>query len=109
MYLIICRCLYKCIYFFFSLDDILHKLASKVDHSQKFSVCVTRSNFFHRSLQQWKRQKKTTPKSSLNVCFVGEAGIDTGAIRKEFLTGSYALHQFVFLKIIYFLIFEACA
>nr|XP_055023955.1 uncharacterized protein LOC129414078 isoform X2 [Misgurnus anguillicaudatus] len=32
------------------------------------------------------RQKKSTPKCSLKVCFVGEAGIDTGAIKKEFLT-----------------------
>ncbi|XP_073679691.1 G2/M phase-specific E3 ubiquitin-protein ligase-like [Garra rufa] len=69
-----------------SLDDILQNLAEQVDNSQTFSVCVTRSNFFHRALQQWKRQKKSTPKCSLKVCFVGEAGIDTGAIKKEFLT-----------------------
>nr|XP_055023954.1 uncharacterized protein LOC129414078 isoform X1 [Misgurnus anguillicaudatus] len=69
-----------------SLDDILQNLAEQVDNSQTFSVCVTRSNFFHRAIQQWKRQKKSTPKCSLKVCFVGEAGIDTGAIKKEFLT-----------------------
>lgn len=79
---------------FFSLDDILQKLAGQVDNSQAFSICVTRSNFFHRALQQWKRQKRSTPKCSLNVCFVGEAGIDTGAIKKEFLTGNYPLHFF---------------
>ncbi|XP_076829285.1 uncharacterized protein LOC143475336 isoform X4 [Brachyhypopomus gauderio] len=35
---------------------------------------------------QWQRQKKTSPKCRLRVTFFGEAGIDTGALSKEFLT-----------------------
>ncbi|KAL6455860.1 hypothetical protein MHYP_G00357110 [Metynnis hypsauchen] len=37
-------------------------------------------------MQQWQRQKKTSPKSRLKVTFFGEAGIDTGALSREFLT-----------------------
>ncbi|XP_042609898.1 uncharacterized protein LOC109078860 [Cyprinus carpio] len=38
-------------------------------------------------MQQWQRQKKTSPKCRLKVTFFAEAGIDTGALTKEFLTG----------------------
>ncbi|XP_031166241.1 uncharacterized protein LOC116057789 [Sander lucioperca] len=37
-------------------------------------------------MQQWQRQKKTSPKCRLKVTFFAEAGIDTGALTKEFLT-----------------------
>uniref|UniRef100_A0A1A7YVL2 HECT domain-containing protein n=1 Tax=Iconisemion striatum TaxID=60296 RepID=A0A1A7YVL2_9TELE len=37
-------------------------------------------------MQQWQRQKKTSPKCRLKVTFFGEAGIDTGALSREFLT-----------------------
>ena len=36
---------------------------------------------------QWQRQKKSSPASQLKVNFLGEAGVDTGALRKEFLVG----------------------
>ncbi|XP_030591233.1 uncharacterized protein LOC115784225 isoform X2 [Archocentrus centrarchus] len=44
------------------------------------------STFQSRGMQQWQRQKKTSPKSRLKVTFFGEAGIDTGALSREFLT-----------------------
>ncbi|XP_052461743.1 G2/M phase-specific E3 ubiquitin-protein ligase-like [Carassius gibelio] len=37
-------------------------------------------------MQQWQRQKKTSPKCRLKVTFFAEAGIDNGALTKEFLT-----------------------
>ncbi|XP_074524804.1 uncharacterized protein LOC141789325 [Halichoeres trimaculatus] len=39
-----------------------------------------------RGLAQWKRQKKALPTNQLKVTFIGESGVDTGALRKEFLT-----------------------
>ncbi|XP_035770538.1 uncharacterized protein LOC102791195 [Neolamprologus brichardi] len=50
------------------------------------SECCERSNMVERGLAQWKRQKKALPTNQLRVTFIGEAGIDTGALRKEFLT-----------------------
>ncbi|RXM34030.1 hypothetical protein EOD39_14502 [Acipenser ruthenus] len=44
------------------------------------------SSLFQRDLQQRQRQKNPSPECSLHVSFVGEAGIDTGALQKEFLT-----------------------
>ncbi|KAK1897864.1 Ribosomal RNA small subunit methyltransferase H, partial [Dissostichus eleginoides] len=41
---------------------------------------------FERGLLQWQRQKGSSPTATLNVTFFGEAGVDTGALRKEFLT-----------------------
>ena len=42
-----------------------------------------------RGMKQWQRQKKSSPKNPLRVSFIGEAGIDSGALRKEFLTGMF--------------------
>ncbi|XP_049331754.1 uncharacterized protein LOC125799316 [Astyanax mexicanus] len=67
-------------------DDVLRLLASKVDGSKEFSICVSRTDFFQRAMVQWQRQKKGSPANRLKVSFIGEAGVDTGAIRKEFLT-----------------------
>ncbi|RXN15221.1 hypothetical protein ROHU_028271 [Labeo rohita] len=39
-----------------------------------------------KGLTQWKRQKKSSPKNPLRVTFIGEPGIDSGALMKEFLT-----------------------
>lgn len=39
-----------------------------------------------RGMKQWQRQKKSSPKNPLRVSFIGEAGIDSEALRKEFLT-----------------------
>ncbi|XP_048022561.1 uncharacterized protein LOC125252930 isoform X1 [Megalobrama amblycephala] len=67
-------------------DDILRLLASRVDASKDFNICVSRTDFFQRAMVQWQRQKKGTPGNTLRVTFLGEAGVDSGAIRKEFLT-----------------------
>ncbi|ROL41891.1 hypothetical protein DPX16_3519, partial [Anabarilius grahami] len=65
-------------------DDVLQWLAS-----QDFKICITRDNLFQRGLIQWQRQKKGSPVNKLDVTFIGEAGIDTGALSKEFLTGDF--------------------
>lgn len=58
-----------------------------MDNSKDFKICVSRTDFFQRAMVQWQRQKKGTPGNTLRVTFLGEAGVDSGAIRKEFLTG----------------------
>ncbi|KAG1952379.1 G2/M phase-specific E3 ubiquitin-protein ligase-like [Pimephales promelas] len=70
-----------------SVSDILMSLEKKVDTSQSFNINVTREDLFERGLKQWARQKQASPKNLLRVSFIGENGIDQGALRKEeFLT-----------------------
>ncbi|XP_065132824.1 uncharacterized protein [Paramisgurnus dabryanus] len=69
-----------------SEDDVLRWLASQVDTSKEFSICVSRVNLLERGMSLWKRQKLSSPIHTLKVTFMGEAGVDTGALRKEFLT-----------------------
>ncbi|XP_029979546.1 uncharacterized protein LOC115411511 isoform X2 [Sphaeramia orbicularis] len=45
-----------------------------------------REDLLDRGILQWKRKKTASPASALKVVYIGEAGIDTGALRKEFLT-----------------------
>lgn len=65
-------------------------LEKKVDTSRSFNINVTREDLFQRGLKQWARQKQASPKNLLRVSFIGENGIDQGALRKEFLTGMCA-------------------
>ncbi|KAL7400925.1 hypothetical protein ABVT39_019977 [Epinephelus coioides] len=69
-------------------DDVLQWLASQVDASKDFKICITQDNLIQRGLIQWQRQKKGSPVNKLNVTLIGEAGIDTGALSKDFLTGN---------------------
>ncbi|XP_026095494.1 uncharacterized protein LOC113067310 isoform X4 [Carassius auratus] len=71
---------------FQSSEDILNWIGSQVDETNTFSICVSRTDLYNRGMQQWQRQKKTSPKCRLKVTFFAEAGIDTGALTKEFLT-----------------------
>ncbi|XP_076842322.1 G2/M phase-specific E3 ubiquitin-protein ligase [Brachyhypopomus gauderio] len=71
-----------------SLDDLLHTIKAAVStDGNTFDITVSRHNMVERGLAQWQRQKKTSPVNQLKVVFLGEAGIDTGALRKEFLSG----------------------
>lgn len=67
--------------------DVLQWLSSQVDTSKDFRICITRNDLVQRGFIQWQRQKKASPVNKLHVTFIGEAGIDTGALSKEFLTG----------------------
>ncbi|XP_057204612.1 uncharacterized protein LOC130563200 isoform X2 [Triplophysa rosa] len=74
-----------------SSGEILNWISSKVDQTNTFPICVSRSDIFKRGMQQWQRQKKTSPKCRLKVTFFGEAGVDSGALSKEFLTEMIAV------------------
>ena len=39
-----------------------------------------------RALTVWSRQKKVSPENRLMVKYIGESGIDAGAVTREFLT-----------------------
>ncbi|KAL0969695.1 hypothetical protein UPYG_G00231000 [Umbra pygmaea] len=69
-----------------SIADVIETLTKRVDETAIFSICVTRDHILERGLKQWQRQKKSSPQNPLRVSFIGEAGIDNGALRKEFLT-----------------------
>ncbi|XP_078019033.1 G2/M phase-specific E3 ubiquitin-protein ligase-like isoform X2 [Epinephelus lanceolatus] len=67
-------------------EDVVMWLKAKVDSSKTFELCVSRDNMLERGFKMWKRKQKATPLNPLRMKFLGEAGIDTGALRKEFLT-----------------------
>ncbi|RXN15705.1 G2 M phase-specific E3 ubiquitin- ligase-like isoform X2 [Labeo rohita] len=71
---------------FYSEEDVLRWIAAHVDTSKEFSICVSRMNLLERGMSLWKHQKLSSPINTLKVTFMGEAGVDTGALRKEFLT-----------------------
>ncbi|MEQ2316920.1 hypothetical protein AMECASPLE_037377, partial [Ameca splendens] len=70
-----------------SLSDILRFLQERIDNTKTFNINVTREDLYQRGLKQWARQKQASPKNQLRICFIGEQGIDDGALRREFLTG----------------------
>ncbi|XP_024113643.1 G2/M phase-specific E3 ubiquitin-protein ligase [Oryzias melastigma] len=76
----------KCPSHFSSTSDIIKSLEDRVDHSKTFNINVTRDDLYQRGLKQWARQKQSSPKNRLLVSFIGEQGIDDGALRREFLT-----------------------
>ncbi|XP_028451799.1 uncharacterized protein LOC114567093 isoform X2 [Perca flavescens] len=69
-----------------SVDDLLDAICRRVDVEKQFNIQISRTNILERGLLQWQRQKKNSPTATLKVTFFGEAGVDTGALRKEFLT-----------------------
>ncbi|MED6256645.1 hypothetical protein ATANTOWER_031774 [Ataeniobius toweri] len=69
-------------------DDVVRWAASQVDTSKTFEICVSRDSVIERGLQLWQRQKNGGPVNPLKVSFLGELGVDTGALRKEFLTST---------------------
>ena len=58
-----------------------------VTDGKTFDLTVSRQNMVERGLLQWQRQKKSSPANELKVYFLGEAGVNTGALRNKFLTG----------------------
>lgn len=82
---------------FSDISTLLKTLNRRVDSSTTFSICVTREGIVERGLKQWKRQKRSSPKNPLRVTFIGEAGIDNGALRNEFLTGNFSHLQYRFM------------
>ena len=69
-----------------STKDVYQALATKVDDDKEFLVATRRKADLSRKLFLWQRQtKKNSPTSRLRVHYVGEDGVDSGALRKEFL------------------------
>lgn len=65
---------------------MIRHLAAQIDTTKIFEVCVSRENMLERGLKLWKRQKTGSPVNPLKITFLGEPGVDTGALRKEFLS-----------------------
>ena len=74
---------------FSDVSDLMKTLNQRVDTSTTFSICVTREGIVERGLKQWQRQKRSSPQNPLRVTFIGEPGIDNGALKNEFLTGIF--------------------
>ena len=69
-----------------SISDLLRELRSKVNPEGQFFLVIRRDAELPRILSLWKREsKKSDVTEILRVHFTGEAGIDSGAIGKEFL------------------------
>ena len=69
---------------FASTESVLKSLEAKVgtDH---FFIIIRRGSPLQRKLSLWQREaKKVSPERLLRVHFVGESGIDSGALAKEF-------------------------
>uniref|UniRef100_A0A087X6G5 HECT domain-containing protein n=1 Tax=Poecilia formosa TaxID=48698 RepID=A0A087X6G5_POEFO len=85
----LCNCFHvllrKKIYLY-SEDDVVKWAATQVDPSKTFDICVSKDSVVERGLILWQRQKNGGPVNPLKVSFLGEIGVDTGALRKEFLT-----------------------
>lgn len=81
------------------MEDVLCFLEQQVDTTTEFKLFVDRESLPDRGILQWQRKKNASPVSTLKVVFIGEAGIDTGALKKEFLTGKFIIASFHLLKI----------
>ena len=69
-----------------STEDIFKGLVAKVNDEKEFLIATRRKADLTRKLYLWQRQtKKNSPTSTLRVHYIGEDGVDSGAIRKEFL------------------------
>ena len=67
--------------------SIIEHIEKKTDNSNQFFIVMRRKVSFNRVLSLWQREaKKSSPAQKLTVRYVGEDGIDTGALSREFLT-----------------------
>ncbi|XP_049421741.1 uncharacterized protein LOC125882106 isoform X2 [Epinephelus fuscoguttatus] len=67
-------------------EDVLQWVMTQVDRSRSFEICVSRDGMVDRGLKLWKLRKNGSSLNPLKVSFLGEPGVDTGALRKEFLS-----------------------
>eukprot|EP00794_Sanderia_malayensis_P006762 gene6762-7523_t len=72
-----------------SVQDVVKSLASKVDRSENLLFTVRRGADIFRILSLWQRQVRLgSPERAIRVHYLGEYGIDSGAIAKEFFSNS---------------------
>lgn len=69
-----------------SIADVIKSLSERMDETSIFSICITRDQMLERGQNYGSDRKKSPPKEPLRASFIGEAGIDHGTLRKEFLT-----------------------
>ena len=70
-----------------NLTDFIRVMAMKLDDSDQFFLVIRRNAKLSRKLSMWQREAtKNSPEKTLRICFTGEAGIDSGALSREFLT-----------------------
>ena len=75
-----------------SEEDVLRYIKANVDTTRNFDLLVTRDSMAERGLKLWNRRKNNGgPENQLKVSFLGEKGIDTGALSKEFLCSEFLL------------------
>lgn len=72
----------KIIFLYSSVDDVIQAVTLAVKTDKIFGLTVSRHNMVERGLVQ------SSPVNLLKITFLGEAGVDTGALRKEFLTST---------------------
>ena len=69
-----------------SCTEAIKELQKQVDESGHFFMVVRRGSDCFRKLKLWQHEaRKKSPKQRLMVKFAGEAGIDDGALAKEYL------------------------
>lgn len=69
--------------------SIFDELSKKVDYSRQFFIVTRREAPLERVLQIWLRAVGRNPSGitgTLSIKFIGENGIDSGALSKEFLS-----------------------
>ncbi|XP_028412774.1 uncharacterized protein LOC114535677 [Dendronephthya gigantea] len=67
--------------------SVIQHLEKQTDNENQFFLVIRRKVPFHRALLLWQREaKKSSPMRKLTVKYIGEDGIDTGALAREFLT-----------------------
>ena len=74
-------------------SSIVKEISKKVDQSHQFFIMTRRGAPLQRVLGIWRREASQNPQSvngSLRVNFMGENGIDSGALSKEFLSDTVA-------------------
>ncbi|XP_066910304.1 uncharacterized protein [Clytia hemisphaerica] len=66
--------------------NILNNLSKNVNYDEQFFLTLQRNFSLNRAISVWSRQKKQSPTNRLMVTYIGENGIDAGAVTREFLT-----------------------
>lgn len=74
-------------------------LNNKSTPQQNLSCVWTEKTFQTEAFSNGREKKAASPTSVLRVVFIGEAGVDTGALRKEFLSGELPITCFVLVSI----------
>ncbi|KXJ06671.1 hypothetical protein AC249_AIPGENE4965, partial [Exaiptasia diaphana] len=75
-----------------SQESVMQSINLNVDTSGQFFVVIRRGADVYRKLSIWRREAKKSVSGShpLRISYVGEQGIDTGAMSKEFFTETVA-------------------